>query len=87
MDKAMINKTQQDFILDYLIAGNTLTGMEALNRFHVWRLASRISDIKKEGHDIRSETIRLPNGKHVSKYWIQTKVEDKGQLAFNLIGG
>lgn len=81
----MINKTQSEIILDYLLAGNTLTSLEALQRFQCFRLASRISDFKQLGYDIKSKTVRTYNGKYVSQYWIQTKVESKGQLAFNLI--
>lgn len=78
-------KTQTDLILDYLLAGNTLTSLEALHRFQCFRLASRISELKQSGYDVQSETVKIPSGKHVSKYWIRTKIESKGQLAFNLV--
>lgn len=77
--------TQEYCLLNYLLSGNSLTALEALQRFNCFRLSSRISDLKKKGYDIKSETITLPSGKHVSKYWIQTKVEEKGQFVFNLV--
>lgn len=80
-----MNNTQKNNLLTYLLAGNTITSLEALNRFGCFRLASRISEFKKEGYDVQSKMIRLPNNKKVSQYWIQTKIENKGQLAFNLV--
>ena len=60
--------SQQDAILEYLKAGNSLTGLESLERFKCWRLASRISQLKKEGHNIEKQMIELPSGKHVAEY-------------------
>ena len=46
-------------ILNYLrtAGSNGLTQMEALNLFRCMRLASRISELREDGHDILTETI------------------------------
>lgn len=49
--------SQTKLILEYLRQGNSLTPLEALNRFQTMRLASRILDLKREGHLIQTEII------------------------------
>ena len=63
-------QTQSDKILDYLQAGHSLNAMDALSLFQCFRLASRISDLRRQGHNIQSEFIRVPSGKKVKKYWL-----------------
>ena len=63
-------KPQEERILEYLQGGGELTSLEALNLFGCFRLASRISSLKQQGHNILSETITLENGKRVSKYFM-----------------
>lgn len=60
--------SQYDAILTHLQSGKTLTALEALDRFGCMRLASRITDLKKKGHTIHSETIEHPNGKRYARY-------------------
>ena len=64
--------TQNKLILDHLRQGNSLTGIEALNRFGCFRLASRISDLKKAGAPIVKDTIK-ENGKRYAKYYLYAK--------------
>ena len=63
--------SQNEKILAYLQAGNSLTPIPALELFGCWALSSRISDLNKKGHNIKSELITLDNGKKVSRYWIE----------------
>ena len=51
-------RTQNERILAYLTRGQALTPMTALNRFGVLRLAARIAELKKRGHDIRTHMVR-----------------------------
>jgi hypothetical protein len=44
--------TQNEQIRKHLESGKSLTPLEALKLFNCFRLASRISDLKKEGMDI-----------------------------------
>lgn len=54
-------KTQNQQIKEYLEAGNKITSLEALNMFGCLRLASRISDLKKQGLDIKTDMVLDPN--------------------------
>jgi hypothetical protein len=44
--------TQKDKIKAHLESGKSITPLEALNLFGCFRLASRISELKREGMDI-----------------------------------
>lgn len=61
-------KSQESKILDWLQAGNTITPAEAYERFNSLRLGGRIWSLRKQGHDIKSENVRTPSGKHVARY-------------------
>jgi len=53
--------TQAQQIYEYLKAGNTLTPLEALQKFGCLRLAARIADLRKQGHIIWTNTITVNN--------------------------
>ena len=64
--------SQSKEILAALKHGDRITPIDALNRFGCMRLASRISDLKREGHTILDKTIR--NGKtHYSEYYMDVE--------------
>lgn len=60
--------TQSDMILDALMRGEQITALDALNRWGCFRLASRISDLKKRGHCIHKVMVEGANGKHYARY-------------------
>lgn len=64
--------TQNQRILDYMVKFGGITQLEALRDLGVMRLASRISDLRKSGYNIRSETVTVKNRFeeecHVAKY-------------------
>lgn len=62
--------SQTDRILEYLLAGNSITSLEALNLFGCIRLASRISDIKARGYLVYSEFVTTPTDKKVKRYYL-----------------
>ena len=62
------SEAQNTKIAKWLEAGNSITQMEALNMFQCFRLASRISDLRKRGMDIFKQMILTPSGKRVAKY-------------------
>jgi hypothetical protein len=68
----MAKATQEQRILDYMVRFGGITQLEALRDLGVMRLASRISDLRQKGHDIKSETITVRNRFeeecHVSRY-------------------
>ncbi len=62
--------SQSDEILAALKQGDRLTPLDALTQFNCMRLASRISDLKREGYTIHTRTIKTASGKSVSEYWM-----------------
>ena len=62
--------TQHFDILRSLRSGYKLTGLDALKVCGTMKLASRVSELKRMGHQIKSEMVRGDNGKHFMKYWI-----------------
>jgi hypothetical protein len=64
--------TQTDAIRSFLLEGNSLTPIDALERFGCFRLAARIDDLRREGFDI--ETIKeRQNGKSYARYRLRDK--------------
>lgn len=68
--KADGEPTQCQMVLRHLVAGKTLTALEALSKFGILALSQRCTELKNEGHDIRSEMITVANGKRVARYSI-----------------
>ena len=62
------SRSQTDLILDWMLAGHTITPLEALEKFGSFRLGARIADIRAKGYLVYSEFITLPNGKRVKRY-------------------
>ncbi|MDO9509070.1 MAG: helix-turn-helix domain-containing protein [Thermovirgaceae bacterium] len=58
-------------ILSFLQDGQTITSLDALDRFGCMRLASRISELRRKGIPIRSRFIKTENGKQVKEYWLE----------------
>ena len=67
-----MKKSQNQLILEYLKRGYSLTPLEALNMFKCFRLASRISDLKKEYPRIE-KTMVGNNGKKFASYRMRAK--------------
>ena len=57
----MSKVTQAQRVLDYLDENGGITQLEALKELGVMRLASRISDLKKQGYPIRSDVVAVKN--------------------------
>jgi hypothetical protein len=49
------DQTQCDYLLDYLSCYRNITALEALRGFDCFRLAARVSDLKKRGYVIKTE--------------------------------
>lgn len=60
--------TQNEMILKYIHDHGSITPLEALKEFGCMRLASRINDLKNQGHNIVSEKVTTKNryGKKIS---------------------
>lgn len=55
------NPTQAQRVLDYIAEHGSITQFEALSELGVMRLASRISELKKRGHKITSQIVKVEN--------------------------
>lgn len=60
--------TQKNKILKWLLRGRKLTPLAALEKFQCLCLSSRIRDLRKEGHDIKTRMIKTATGKWVAEY-------------------
>lgn len=60
---------QTEAIKQYLDAGNSITAIEALNKFGCFRLASRIHDLKTEGYVVDKIMITGENNKRYAQYF------------------
>ena len=75
--------TQNESILYRLKMGDTLTPLDALNdpSIRSFRLSGRIWDLKKEGHNIETLKVHLPDGAIVAGYKMR-RTEENGQMIF-----
>ena len=69
---------QNRVILNYLESGGSLSSIEALNRFQCFRLAARVRDLRKAGHDIQTKTVK-EDGKKYAVYSLP-KIQIQGEL-------
>lgn len=64
--------TQNEKIVDYMKRFGSITQFEAITDLGVMRLASRISDLRRQGVQIKSETVTVKNrfqeDCHISRY-------------------
>ena len=67
-----MKSTQCDKVLWYMIRFGSINPLQALHDLGCFRLASRISDLKKKGYPIISERVnyktRLGESKHFNEY-------------------
>jgi len=62
-----MSKAQCERILQHLQKGNTVTPLTALAKFNCLRLSARILELRQQGHEIITETIKR-NGKQFARY-------------------
>lgn len=55
------NRTQAERVLAYMTDHGSVTQFEALKDLGVMRLASRISELRKNGHEIASQMVKVEN--------------------------
>ena len=63
-DKEVLSQNRQ--ILDHLKQGFSITPLEALRRFNCWALAQRISNLRKEGNNIKTTMVKKKNKRFAS---------------------
>lgn len=62
--------SQASQIGDYMMQGNHITPLEALNLFGSMRLSAIIYVLRERGYKIQTQRVKTPTGKWVSEYWI-----------------
>ena len=60
--------TQAESILQALKSGEKLTPLIALEKFGCLSLSQRCGELRRQGWNVVSEMITLPNGKRVAQY-------------------
>ena len=64
------SESQKEKIRKYLEEGETITSLEALKMFQCFRLASRMTDLKKDEVPFDSVRVQTPTRKYVKAYFI-----------------
>ena len=75
VDHSIEYERQRQTVYNYLMAGNTLTSLQAIKLFGITRLSARIMDIEKmtgKAPNRRRINVKNRNGRTVSvcEYWI-----------------
>lgn len=60
-------RSQNARLIDYLATGKSITPIEALNKWGVFRLSGRILELRQAGHRIDTTMIKR-NGKRFAAY-------------------
>ena len=63
----MNQNSQNACIATWLKQGNSITPLEALNKFGCFRLGARIADLRKAGYNIETKMVEQ-NGKRFAQY-------------------
>lgn len=69
--------TQSERIVRHLEAFGSITSLEAMSDYGIMRLASRISDLKKDGLQVRTEFVRGKNRFGESTCYARYILEEK----------
>lgn len=77
--------TQAEEILQHLLTGKPITPIDALKKYGCFRLASRINDLRKAGHEIKTTMVTNEYGKTFASYSMEiTKVvNDQYEMYLN----
>ena len=61
-------RTQLDLLKNHLRSGRSITPLEALGLYGVFRLAARMKELRDQAWDIGTDIRRDPNGKTYAVY-------------------
>lgn len=63
---------QKADLMAYLMTGERITVLKALNLFGVYSLSQRLGELRREKNiPVQSQFIKLPNGKMIKEYWLE----------------
>lgn len=54
-------KNQKQRIIEYVEKYGSITPMQAINELGITKLATRVSELKKEGYEVRTQILYAPN--------------------------
>ena len=63
--------TQKANVRAWLLKGHSITPLEALNKFGIFRLAAVVHELRDEGLDIITEKFQVSPKKRVAKYYLK----------------
>lgn len=66
-------ESQNSKVLRWLESGKSLSPLDALQRFGVFRLAARVHALKQLGYRIKAERTVFTNGRRCSTYRLQAR--------------
>ena len=66
--------TQKQMILNDLSNGKVITPLGAMQDYRCMRLAAVVYDLKKDGHNIITKTVKGRNGKSYASYRLIPRV-------------
>ena len=64
----MKKASQAQLILGHLEMKGSISGLEALSLYRIFRLAARIEELRNRGHDIETEMKKDTTGKRYARY-------------------
>ena len=76
----MTRISQKEKILNHLKKFGSITQLEAINLYWDWRLSDKIYRLKKDGYNIKTETLKVKRADktdaYVSKYSLEDMIEE-----------
>lgn len=63
-------KSKIDHLKDHLLGGNSITQLEAIGLYSLFRLAARVHELKKKGWNIITREKRDLNGSVYAEYYL-----------------
>ena len=64
------NISQRSMVFNHLVKKGTITSLEALSLYRIFRLAARIHDLRGDGNNIITKYKRDLTGKRYAQYWL-----------------
>ena len=77
MNTRQPKQTYSQIIMAHLMAGKTITNMQAYDEYSITCLSQRISELRASGVNIVDEMV-TQNGKRFKRYWIDEQVRQGG---------
>jgi hypothetical protein len=68
--------TQNEALLNHLMTGRSISPLEALGLYGVFRLAARVFELKDMGVNIQKNTKVDINGKQYAEYFVNSTDEE-----------